>query len=214
MINDNIWSIFCISHTVPYSITNGDSLFSLLHESFNLSSCRETSYIFYSLHALFIYLFTILLVVRTITKGSKCRRAYYWSYHSLVIWAWPVALFCGLLCSSSFSGPPCQTQSTQKTSFWGSLDNMHEMESAQHHWIALTHHSFQSSRQRKNSLSFVTHPIACGLKIGGSCLPNTLQALWALRKAKSLHSLMQCMCSAQDTYAPHVYLAQYRSAIL
>lgn len=57
MINDNIWSIFCISHTVPYSITNGDSLFSLLHESFNLSSCRETSYIFYSLHALFIYLF-------------------------------------------------------------------------------------------------------------------------------------------------------------
>lgn len=213
MITSDLFSAYHIPFLIlsPMEIA---CFLSYMRVSISLHAERLLTFFIPSMPYLFIYLFTILLVVRTITKGSKCRRAYYWSYHSLVIWAWPVALFCGLLCSSSFSGPPCQTQSTQKTSFWGSLDNMHEMESAQHHWIALTHHSFQSSRQRKNSLSFVTHPIACGLKIGGSCLPNTLQALWALWKAKSLHSLMQCMCSAQDTYAPHVYLAQYRSAIL
>lgn len=213
MITSDLFSAYHIPFLIlsPMEIA---CFLSYMRVSISLHAERLLTFFIPSMPYLFIYLFTILLVVRTITKGSKCRRAYYWSYHSLVIWAWPVALFCGLLCSSSFTGPPCQTQSTQKTSFWGSLDNMHEMESAQHHWIALTHHSFQSSRQRKNSLSFVTHPIACGLKIGGSCLPNTLQALWALWKAKSLHSLMQCMCSAQDTYAPHVYLAQYRSAIL
>lgn len=213
MITSDLFSAYHIPFLIlsPMEIA---CFLSYMRVSISLHAERLLTFFIPSMPYLFIYLFTILLVVRTITKGSKCRRAYYWSDHSLVIWAWPVALFCGLLCSSSFTGPPCQTQSTQKTSFWGSLDNMHEMESAQHHWIALTHHSFQSSRQRKNSLSFVTHPIACGLKIGGSCLPNTLQALWALRKAKSLHSLMQCMCSAQDTYAPHVYLAQYRSAIL
>lgn len=213
MITSDLFSAYHIPFLIlsPMEIA---CFLSYMRVSISLHAERLLTFFIPSMPYLFIYLFTILLVVRTITKGSKCRRAYYWSYHSLVIWAWPVALFCGLLCSSSFIGPPCQTQSTQKTSFWGSLDNMHEMEYAQHHWIALTHHSFQSSRQRKNSLSFVTHPIACGLKIGGSCLPNTLQALWALWKAKSLHSLMQCMCSAQDTYAPHVYLAQYRSAIL
>ena len=213
MITSDLFSAYHIPFLIlsPMEIA---CFLSYMRVSISLHAERLLTFFIPSMPYLFIYLFTILLVVRTITKGSKCRRAYYWSYHSLVIWAWPVALFCGLLCSSSFIGPPCQTQSTQKTSFWGSLDNMHEMESAQHHWIALTHHSFQSSRQRKNSLSFVTHPIACRLKLGGSCLPNTLQALWALWKAKSLHSLMQCMCSAQDTYAPHVYLAQYRSAIL
>lgn len=155
MITSDLFSAYHIPFLIlsPMEIA---CFLSYMRVSISLHAERLLTFFIPSMPYLFIYLFTILLVVRTITKGSKCRRAYYWSYHSLVIWAWPVALFCGLLCSSSFIEPPCQTQSTQKTSFWGSLDNMHEMESAQHHWIALTHHSFQSSRQRKNSLSFVT----------------------------------------------------------